>query len=521
MKKINLLFRNNKNYENWDNYKSDWEHTLIDLNISEIITFFEKSNIDFQSQYLLKPCLNISDANYRLDIMEEILNNNDLFEQLKNFSTRIKTLNEERIEYYEEKNAMQKQYRFLRIVCEYFSCIFEMITELTEVKSQGLKSLYNYCKDISINEEFIQFSNEATNILLEIENMLINNILIIEPINKMFSFEKGNIDLNESEQLKSIILKIFDLDINNEYSVVDPAPFSNMEEKILEELKQNNAKVFHNLNTFYEHSIIILEDINSYSNLYKQMQFYISYVNFLKSAINNGISICKPQFDEQMYYADECFSPSLITKRMENNKSLDSVIANNIRLPKGKMFLLSGPNQGGKTFYLKSVGQTAYLAKCGCFVLAKTCIVPFYDNICTHFMQTEVLGKGRLIEEIERIELSLLKITSNTLMLLNESFTSTRRKDGVQISLHYIKKFNESGCTVGFVSHYYEIPELYKNSDMIIPLSCGIDNKGKRTYKVSETLGTGLAYAKDIAYKCGMTIEQILAIIKENKNEKN
>jgi hypothetical protein len=74
---------------------------------------------------------------------------------------------------------------------------------------------------------------------------------------------------------------------------------------------------------------------------------------------------------------------------------------------------------------------------------------------------------------------------------------------------------------VGFVSHYYEIPEVCGEEMGIVSFSSGISDDGERTYKVFEHKGTGLAYARDIALKSGMTYEQIAAQLKEITGEKH
>jgi hypothetical protein len=62
------------------------------------------------------------------------------------------------------------------------------------------------------------------------------------------------------------------------------------------------------------------------------------------------------------------------------------------------------------------------------------------------------------------------------------------------------------------VSHYYEIPELLNaTGNCIESLRTGISDDGKRTYQVFGDNGYGLAYARDIALKCGVTYEQIVA----------
>jgi DNA mismatch repair ATPase MutS len=284
--------------------------------------------------------------------------------------------------------------------------------------------------------------------------------------------------------------------------------------------KNDNMEIFENLKTFCNEYIDkVIDDIKIFIDLLPQFVFYISYIEFVKTAEQNGIPVCKPVFDDSGFTASDCAGISLILKFLMDSQPLDNIIRNDIRLPKSGIFILSGPNQGGKTIYLKALGLSAYLAKCGCYVFCKECRIPFYDNILTHFMQKEVLGKSRLVEEIERIEKIAGEFNRDSLVLLNESFTSTRRKDSLEIAMHYIKNFDKIGCSVGFVSHFYEIPEIYNNGENgIISLRSGIGGNGTRTYKISEQKSDGLAYARDIAKNCGMTYEQLVHDIQNINN---
>ena len=512
MNKINLLFKSDENYERWRTKQDNWLHTITDINITDIVLFLEESDAEFPSQFLYKPCINVSDAEYRLEIMSELFANEKLLIAATDLKNKLRTLLKLLNEYYEEKNSIQKKYRYLRIVREYSSCITTVKEEFTGVCSSGFKSLLDYSSRISVNEE-------AISLFSEIEEMLNNNILLIDSSTKTYDIEKCDGSMNESEILKAGIFDIFGITVYMDYSIVDPAPFGNMESKLLDVFCEKYPDIFIRLNKFSDARVDVLHDIHSFTDIYHHLLFYIVYIDFLKRLSYNGINVCMPVFRDD-YTAEKCAYAPLAVKLIQNKEPLNTIVTNDVDLPKRSMFLLSGPNQGGKTVYLKSVGSTAYLAKCGCFVPCERCSVPFYDIIHTHFIQKEVFEKGRLVEEIERMEKIINASQSDSLILLNESFTTTRRKNGVEIALYYIKKIDEIGCSAGFVSHYYDIPDLYVGGNInIISLSSGIDKGGIRTYKISPKSGTGIAYARDIAYKCGMVYEQIAEALEKNKTE--
>ena len=518
MERIRLLFSNETNYEKWC-HKKITSISYGDLNIKEFSNFLEKINPEFDSNILLKPCIDISDATYRLDIMEEILENNDLFLNLKTFISTLKDLMRELTVYSDEVVEVQKKYRYINLLSSYFKTITTLEDITKNLYSSGLKKLYSYATNIIRKEQNFNIQSISKNILSKLKEILNNNLLEIDNVNKLFIIKKGIKQKSETEILKNKILEVFDVDINNYFSIVDPAPLSNMEEKILNEMIKDNKEVFENIEELYNNSIYLLDDIKYISVLYEELVFYITYIEFLNLVNTYNISYCKPEFSNK-YIAKDSISPSLITAFIENNKNPLEIITNDIELPKNNMFILSGPNQGGKSIYLKTVGINAYLSKCGCFVFSKSQQIPFYDEIYTHFIQEEVIGKGKLIEEVERIEDILLRINENSLVLLNESFTSTRRKDGVKLAIHYINQILKKGTSIGFVTHYYEIANLYFDSSKIISLSAMIGNDGKRNYKIIKNMGNTSSYAKDIAKKCNMTYEDLRESFLGDDNEK-
>ena len=95
---------------------------------------------------------------------------------------------------------------------------------------------------------------------------------------------------------------------------------------------------------------------------------------------------------------------------------------------------------------------------------------------------------------------------------------STRRIDGVKLSLNLLSKLFTIGCSGGFVTHYYEIPE---HDDRLISLVAGVfSDSDERTYKITRQPPSGTAYARSIALKCGVTFDQLKSVI-QNTAEKD
>ena len=507
----NLLFCDDNHYLQWRNSSYDWRRTRDDLNLGDFLRSLKSISSEFSDEYLYKPCSNIDDVKYRLNIMNELFLSTILFSDISEFNILLNHFCDDIKEYRNTKDENQKKYHFLLLFREYGNLVKSLNKSLSGCISEGLSALYNYTDEI-IRCDYFNLFEQADKLENEISLIFKDNTLSVNPNEKTITINKRSDKQDSSERLSAIIKDYFGIKINDSFSIVDPAPISVLEKKLFDVLSLQNADVFMRLESFCTENVELMNNIVDFSKLCPQFKFYLTYVKLLCTSSDGDISICKPIFNNDGFFAQDCVCPSLISKFIDNKTALDGIVCNDIEIKKGGMFLLSGPNQGGKTTFLKTIGLTAYLAKCGCLVFCKNCSLPFYDFIFTHFMQPEVLGRGRLAEEVERMESIVCSLSGQSIILINESFASTRRKDGIKISMYYLRKFNEIGCSVGFVSHYYEIPELLNVTGKCIEsLRTGISDDGKRTYQVFRDTGNGWAYARDIALKCGMTYEQIIA----------
>ncbi|MDF2544192.1 MAG: mismatch repair protein MutS domain protein [Herbinix sp.] len=423
----NLLFCNNDHYIQWYNSSNDFQRQREDLNLGDFLCSLKSISSDFPEEYLYKPCFKFDDATYRLNIMNELFLSRELFSDLVGFNILLKHFSTDIKEYRDTKDEIQKKYRFLSLFREYGSLVRSLEKSLAGCASEGLSALHR-CTEEIMKSDCYKLLDQADQLEYEISLIFKNNILSVNPIEKTITIHKRRGEQDSMERLSAMIREYFGIKIKDSFSIVDPAPISVLEKKLLDVLSLQYVDVFLRLESFYTENAGLIDCFVDFSNIHPQFEFYLTHIKLL-SFLDGGISICKPVFHNDGFFAKECTCPSLIASFMNHKTPLDRIVRNDIEIRKGGMFLLSGPNQGGKTIYLKAVGLTAYLAKCGCLVFCKNCSLPFYDFIFTHFMQPEVLGRGRLAEEVERIEAIASAITGQSFVLMNESFASTRRKD--------------------------------------------------------------------------------------------
>lgn len=135
------------------------------------------------------------------------------------------------------------------------------------------------------------------------------------------------------------------------------------------------------------------------------------------------------------------------------------------------------------------------------------------DKICTHFAlgnTTAAHSIGRLEDECQRISTMLNTVTVDTLLLMDEAFSSTSAKDGLELAESTIYKMREIGCKCIFSTHIHELSErvdIINTQNISLPkldkLAVLIKN-GERTYKIRRGVAEGTSDAKTIAHKYGL-----------------
>ncbi len=496
------------------------------------------SVIDLQSSRLCDFFTSDKDViEYRQSVFKDMLSNVELSEVLVKITPLLSDIAELRRMSNEADEGDSYLYSITEIEL-YISCMELLSNELSPLKeklqSKAFITLADRVKELTESEYYLDLNNRLKELTARVRE--VKSVTIGVNLDARLRPENAGVLSVNNEKFKSgdLLQKILRLDFKtNEYTCIAALqPFN----KNNNENQQNALSyAFNNaLNTVFKSSMrswkkvvqaYILENADFLLKLLPEIEFIVKATELVNNLKLSGNSLCFPRIlpmQHKTFDVKGIYNPVVAIKLNDKMVENDFVFDND-----GIFYVLSGPNRGGKSVVSCAVGLTFALAQLGVVVPAKEAQISPVDAIFTHFPtgSEDVIDKGRLGEECARLDEIFDSITENSLVILDETLSSTGSFEAAYIASEVLCGFSMVGCRGIFSTHLHELTSMLDeiNEKCIQDGGAKIDTlvagmeEGERSFKITRKKPDGRSYARDIASKYGISLDNIMKKIKKNK----
>ncbi|HHU27768.1 TPA: DNA mismatch repair protein MutS [bacterium] len=497
--------------------------------------------------WIVKPLYDLEKINYRLDLIEAF---NDSFIVRK-----------------EIENNLKEVYDLPRIIARigYGNANGKDLIQL----SNSLKAVPNI-KQVLLNSEIdvlIDLANKVDtldDIVNLIENSIVDNPplsikeggLIKRGFNKdldeLYSLSEGgkewisNLEIKERERTGIKTLRVgfnkvfgFYIEVSkgatslikDEYGYERKQTLTNSERYITPELKEKEALVLQAeekiVKLEYEIFNSIREEIKKWTLKIQSLADILALIDVVRSLSQVSIDnqYVRPTFNNEGIIDIKEGRHPVIEKVMNRNV----YVSNDVYLDNDNyVLLITGPNMGGKSTFMRQVGISVVLAQMGCFIPAKSASLCLVDGIYTRIGASDDLVSGQSTFMVEMIEANnaLKNATEKSLIIFDELGRGTSTYDGMALAqaiIEYIS-VNVKAKTL-FSTHYHELTKLEESLNGVINIHVEVfeeNNQITFLYKVkkgssNKSYGINVARLANLPEKLLVRANDILNELEQRK----
>ena len=507
-------------------------------------------------------------ASYRSDVFEDVLNNPQMREEMSQLLEHVQVIKDfgilkrdvgAKAGLWELLHKLDEINDYIHSVESIYNCL-----DKADIKSAGLIALKAYVSEIYKDSYFEELKKDIDNIKMDTSE--VQSVTIGINLNNRFEAESiGLVSVNNKQFKTSTILQNF----SSAKGIKDTTEWKgDMHYKPIEKDSVNVAGKIEKLGGFMamnstafvtsdvRKSIVNIPDddsnsdvpkyldqvaskmlnllvkklkevlvkyvglsIGNITNLIPEFAYYIRGAELIEKLQKRGFTFCKAEAVD----GPECFMDAHGVYNMKlalegGVASFEDVVTNDLDFNNDNLaYILTGANRGGKTTITQAIGQLFVMAQSGLYVTGTGLKYKPVDNIFTHFPADEdkTMDLGRLGEECTRFKEMYGEATSDSLMLLNETFSTTSFEEGYYIAVDAIKAILNKNIRTIYNTHMhklgYNVEELnssdYKGRAVSLVVKSSGD--GKRSFKVEKMPPEGMSFAQDIAKKYGVTYEML------------
>jgi DNA mismatch repair protein MutS len=480
---------------------------FTDFNLDQIVDALSAlgSEHDLKA-FFCYPLTRVDAVQYRHEVFQD-LHSPELLLSIRSFAERMHDVRGHLMRAGKLRDHHHKEAWFLHAAQAYCAAVIAFAAELASVslRSRALCDFRHYLLRYAEGHPFVALSADTKG--LGVDLSAVRYSVLIKA--NRFSVRNYDDESDYSAEIEETFARFAQGGVKDYRAKFEPSPdLNHIEAKILEFVAQLNPVLFDRLDRYCtENHDFIDATIATFD---REIHFYITYIDHVAELQRAGLRFCYPRVSTTSKESRnrEGFDLALAKKLVDANAA---VVCNDFSLRgKERIIVITGPNQGGKTTFARSFGQLHYLAALGCPVPGCEAELFLFDRLFAHFERQERVEnlRGKLEDDLVRIHSILERATPNSIVVMNEVFTSTTLQDEAFLSQRVMERLVELDCLCVWVTFVEELAS-YAEQTVSMASTVVANNPTVRTFKIVRQPADGLAYAMAIAEKYGLTFERV------------
>lgn len=478
-----------------------------DLHLDDIVASITAGREGYGlTRFFYEPLRDVATIAYRHEVFRD-LEEEVTLGIVRAFSRQMRAVRDQLAYAANAHYRYERERRFLDAAHAFNDAVDELNRELAAVRlrSPGLLAFRTYLAEYATSEAFTARAADAERVTAALAG-----------VRYRLRIQGGKITVTRHDpepDLGAEVLQTFERfkqGAGKEYrwALGGWSSMNHVEAAILDGVARQHPEVFASLDEFAGRHREFLEP--TIARFDREVLFYVAYLEHIDRIRRPGLAFCYPEVDDRTQAVrgrgvfDLALAGSLIAEGVP-------VVSNDVELsPPERIIVVSGPNQGGKTTFARTIGQLHHLARVGVLVPGTAVRLPLVDRIFTHFERQEQVEdlSSKLEDDLRRIHRILDEATAQSLLIMNESFSSTTVGDQVFIGTRVIRTIIDRGMLCVVVTFLDELAALDPNTVSMVS-TVDPEEPARRTFRIVRRPADGLAYAMAIAEKHRLTYRAV------------
>jgi DNA mismatch repair protein MutS len=487
--------------------RTDRSPSFRDLNLDQILAAMSVGREAYDiAEIFLRPLRDAETVRYRHEVFRDLASRR-LVDGLSTFSRTMRTVRRYLRLSGELRYRYQRQAWFLDAASLYQEAVHRMIEDLEAARprSRALIGLLGHLHDYVGTSDYGSFARDT----VAVRDGLAGIRYCVRIDGSRVTVSRYRDDADYTTEVESTFERFRQGAVRDYRADFRPSSdVDHVEARILDLVARLFAAEFGDLDRYCDRYSAFVDGVLDAFDL--EIQFYLAYLAFIGPMESAGLTFCYPRVsaDTREVHAEGAFDLALADKLIREGRA---VVPNDFSLhPPERVLVVTGPNQGGKTTFARTFGQSHYLASLGCPVPGRAAQMLLPDALYTHFEREEESARltGKLEDELIRAREILRSATDASIVIMNESLTATTLADALAVGRQVLRQLIDLGALCVWVTFVDELASLDRATVSMVSM-VSPDDPALRTYKVVRRPADGRAYAVAIARKHGLTYDAI------------